>query len=344
MRAEQPDVLQQEIAEIDRIESLQALLVGGIELEALAVGERGAFAGLDLVRREAAVLPAVDHAGENAGRPALLVDVLGLEELLEQPDLVVDVEDGEIGLEAGELGMAAQDLDPDRVEGAEPRHALHRLADHLADPQFHLPRRLVGESHGEDFRRPGAAEAQDMGDPRGEHAGLAGSRTRQHQHRPIQRHHRLALLGIEPFEIGRAGRCAGTGRNPARGGRPQRISRVFERVSQSRPFPDSRRGDSPDEKMAPAGAICEGAWGTGAHRPRRTIRPGTASGSPRSGRSLRKEHENCSSPAAYVRAAMPMRRPAASGTGRRAWDAFISASRAATCDGKAAVFLACMST
>jgi hypothetical protein len=46
----------------------------------------------------------------------------------------------------------------------------------------------------------------------------------------------------------------------------------------------------------------------------------------------------------YVRTAMPMRRPAASGTGRREWDAFISASRAATCEGKAAVFLACTST
>ncbi len=67
-----------QIAEIGGVEDLQPLLIGGIELEALAVGEGGAFAGLDVLRREAAVLPAVDHAGEHAGRPALLVDVLGL--------------------------------------------------------------------------------------------------------------------------------------------------------------------------------------------------------------------------------------------------------------------------
>ncbi len=128
------------------------------------------------------------------------------EQLLEQPDLVVDVEDGEIGLEADQLGMAAQDLHPDCMEGAEPRHAFHRLADHLADPQLHLPRRLVGEGHRQDFRRPGAAEAQDMGDARGEHAGLAGAGPGQHQHRSVQRLDRLALLRIEAGEIFRVPR------------------------------------------------------------------------------------------------------------------------------------------
>jgi hypothetical protein len=93
----------------------------------------------------------VDDTGKNAGGPALLVDVLGFKELLDEPDLVIDVENGEIGLEADEFGMAAQDLHPDRMEGAEPWHALDRFAHHLADPKLHLARRLVGEGHGEDF-------------------------------------------------------------------------------------------------------------------------------------------------------------------------------------------------
>ncbi len=45
-------------------------------------------------------------------------------QLLDQADLVVGVEDGEVGLQADQLGVAAQDLRADRVEGAEPRHAL----------------------------------------------------------------------------------------------------------------------------------------------------------------------------------------------------------------------------
>ena len=94
-------------------------------------------------------------AGEHTRRPALLVDILRREQLLEQPDLVVGVENGEGRLEVDELGMAAQDLDADGVERAEPRHAFDRAADQLADALLHLARRLVGEGDGEDLRRAG---------------------------------------------------------------------------------------------------------------------------------------------------------------------------------------------
>ena len=42
-----------------------------------------------------------------------------------------------------------------------------------------------------------------MGEPGGEHSGLAGTGAGQHQHRAVERLDRLALLGIEPFEIRR---------------------------------------------------------------------------------------------------------------------------------------------
>ena len=71
-----------------------------IELLAAAVGERRRLAGRHLVGRQPAVLPVVDQPGQHARRPALLVDALGLQQLLEQPDLVVDVEDGEVALQA----------------------------------------------------------------------------------------------------------------------------------------------------------------------------------------------------------------------------------------------------
>src|SRR6202034_23567 len=111
-----------------------------VKLETFAVGESGSLARWNLIRREAAIFPAVDHHRQHARRPALLVDILDLEELLEQTDLVVDVEDGEIGLKAHQLGVPTQDLHADRVERAEPRHALHDPADDSADAELHLAR------------------------------------------------------------------------------------------------------------------------------------------------------------------------------------------------------------
>ena len=201
-----------QIAEVGGVEDFQPLLKGLVEFQPLAVGEHRGFAGRHLLRRQAAVLPAVDQRGQHARRPALLVDVLGFQQLLQQPDLVVDVEDGEVAFQPDQLGMAAQDLHADGMEGAEPRHALDHLADDLADAVLHLARRLVGEGDGEDLAGPGAAEAEDVGDAHGEHAGLAGAGAGQHQHRAVERLHRLALLRIEPGEIGRAAAAAARAR------------------------------------------------------------------------------------------------------------------------------------
>ena len=48
-----------------------------------------------------------------------------------------------------------------------------------------------------------AAEIEDVGDARGEHAGLAGAGAGQHQNGAVQCFHRLALLRVEVGEIGR---------------------------------------------------------------------------------------------------------------------------------------------
>ena len=148
---EQPEIFKQQIAEIRCVQLLEPLLIERIKLAALAVGEGEGFAFRHPLWREPAILPAIDHGGKQPRRPPLLVDVLGLQKLLHQPDLVVGVEHGERRLQIDELGMTAQDLDADGVEGAEPRHALDHAADQLSDPGLHLPRRLVGEGHGEDL-------------------------------------------------------------------------------------------------------------------------------------------------------------------------------------------------
>ena len=128
MGAEDDQHVEQQVAEVAGVEGAQAVLVGGVKLGAAAGGEGFGLAGVDLVGGPAAVLPAVDQAGELARGPALLVEVGGADQLLEHAELVVGVEDGEVGLEADQLGMAAEHPRGDRVEGAEPRHALDRAA------------------------------------------------------------------------------------------------------------------------------------------------------------------------------------------------------------------------
>ena len=153
---EQPQILEQQIAEIGGVQLLQPALIERVEVARPAIGEGEALALRHALRRQPAILPAVDHGGEQPRRPALLVDVLGFEQLLDKPDLIVGVEHGEGGLEIDELGMPTQDLDPDGVERAQPRHALDHAPDQLGHASLHLARRLVGEGNGEDLRRPRA--------------------------------------------------------------------------------------------------------------------------------------------------------------------------------------------
>ena len=210
MLAEQPDVFEQQVAEIGGVEDLQPLLIARIELAAFAVAEHGGFAGRHLRRHQAAVFPAIDQAGQHARRPPFVVDIFGLQQLLEEADLVIDVEHGEVGFQLHQLGMAAQDAPGDRVEGAEPRHAFDRLSEHLGETCLHLTRRLVGEGHRQDLAGARPALAQNMRDAGGEHAGLAGACPGQHQDRAIQRLDRVALLRIEAREIACAPRRGGT--------------------------------------------------------------------------------------------------------------------------------------
>ena len=136
-------------------------------------------------------------------RPAPLVDLGGGDDLLEQAQLVVGVEDGEVGLQPDRLGMAAQDARGERVEGAEP-HALGALADHRREALAHLARRLVGEGDRQHLARQGAARGEDMRQPRRQHPGLAGAGAGQHQHRPVDRGDGFGLRLVEGGEIGRS--------------------------------------------------------------------------------------------------------------------------------------------
>ena len=201
MLAPEAQALEQQIAEIDGVQSLQPILIGGVELAALAVGEGAGFARRDLGGSEAAILPAVDEARELARRPALLVDILGLDDLLHQADLVVGAEDREVRAQADELRVAAQDLGADRMERPEPLHSLGHRADEGCDALLHLPRGLVGEGHREDLVGMGLSGRDEMGDAGGENARLAGAGAGENEDRTLGRFDRRALFGVEARKI-----------------------------------------------------------------------------------------------------------------------------------------------
>src|SRR4029078_12526771 len=85
--------------------------------------------------------------------PALLIELLGFEDLLDHPDLVVNVENGEVALQPDHLGVPAQDLHANTMEGADPGHAFHDLPHHLADALLHFACCLIGKGDSEDLAR-----------------------------------------------------------------------------------------------------------------------------------------------------------------------------------------------
>ena len=75
-----------------------------------------------------AVLPTVDMAGELPRGPAFFVDIGRRDQLFQQPDLVIGIQNREVGLQPHQFGMAAQYLGRQRVERAHPGHPLRRIA------------------------------------------------------------------------------------------------------------------------------------------------------------------------------------------------------------------------
>ena len=120
--AQQPQRLEQEIAEVHRVERFQAGLIALVQGRALAAGESCSLARRHALRIDAAILPPVDQIGERSRWPALVVQIFRLQELLEQAQLVVGIEDGEIRPQAHKLGMHAQNLAP--TEWNVPSHGI----------------------------------------------------------------------------------------------------------------------------------------------------------------------------------------------------------------------------
>ena len=210
--AQDVEHVEQQIAEVAGVQRLQPRLVQRVELLPAAIGIGLVLDRIEVFGVEPAVLPAVGQPGELARGPALLVEVVLGDQLLQQPQLIVGVDDGVVRLEPDQLGMAPQHFRPDRVEGAEPRHALYRLADMARDAFAHLARGFVGEGDAENLRGPRTARCDEMCQPCGKRGGLARARACQHQDRPFGRQDGLLLRRIELRGIGGRGACIGRDR------------------------------------------------------------------------------------------------------------------------------------
>src|SRR6202021_377122 len=77
--AQQPQRLEQEIAEVHRIERLQAGLIALVQGRALAAGEPRSLARRRPLRVDAAVFPTIDEISERTRGPALVVEMFRLQ-------------------------------------------------------------------------------------------------------------------------------------------------------------------------------------------------------------------------------------------------------------------------
>ena len=82
------------------------------------------------------------------------------------------------------------------MEGADLQRLGGVARDQLANTLAHFLRRLVGEGDGGNSAGL-VAQAQEMGDFLGDHAGLAGSGAREHEHRAIAVGNGVALGWVE---------------------------------------------------------------------------------------------------------------------------------------------------
>ncbi len=181
---------QQQLGEIDHPGAGAGGLVGFVD--AAHGGQEQVAAGLDAGRADAFVLLAVDEPLGLLGRPALLIQAQLADHPLDQPLLVIGVENLEVLDQLGFLPVRPQQAVRQAVEGADP-HAGRALAEHVLDAMAHLGRRLVGEGHRQNAVRRDVQALDKEGDAVHQHAGLAGAGTGQHQLMARRRGDRMVL-------------------------------------------------------------------------------------------------------------------------------------------------------
>ena len=140
-----------------------------------------------------------DLALDGPGRHLFGVDVHLPADDLDQPPGVGIVVDGERALVAEAVPVGPEDAHAGRVEGGHP-HPRRPGPDQLGHPRAHLVGRLVGEGDGQDLPGLGVAGGDQVGDPPGEHPGLARSGPGHDEQRAAPVDHRGPLGPGQPLD------------------------------------------------------------------------------------------------------------------------------------------------
>ena len=195
---------QQQFGEVDQPVLGALRFVGGIDAhqralrEIALIGHAGGPPAFFLLR--------VDPAGDDFRHPLLFGQIQRADHPLDQPLLVVGIKDLEVLDQPGFLPVQPQQAMRDAVEGADP-HGPHRHIDQAFDAVAHLGGGLVGEGHREDRMRRHAFHRNQPADAMGQHPGLAGAGTGQHQTVLGRCGHRFALCRVqapaEPVDLRR---------------------------------------------------------------------------------------------------------------------------------------------
>ncbi len=183
---------QQQLGEVDTAGLVAGLLIGPVDAQHLLLEEIPRR--IDVLRSPAFVLLAIDEALRLPRRPACLIQLQRLQGALDQPELIVRIQDLELLRQPGILPVRAQETVRQPMEGADP-HAADRFAKHLLEAALHLARGLVGEGHGQDAPGPHVLHLQEPGDAMHQHPGLAGTGAGQHQ--------AIAGIGGDGLALGR---------------------------------------------------------------------------------------------------------------------------------------------
>ncbi len=186
---------QQQVVEIDGPRQLERFLIPPIAAGRQMLLVRAGQAGR-LVRPDACRFPAADRTHQ-VSRPEHFSRDLNLPQgSAGHAFLIAPVINGEL-LGISQLpAMPSQHAHAQRVKGRDLRLFRQPPPQQRRGALLHFARRLLGERDRQDARRPNAA-ANQFRDSVRHHARLAASRPRQHQQRPLQRHHRFALRWVE---------------------------------------------------------------------------------------------------------------------------------------------------
>ena len=196
---EQGQGVQQQIAEVAGVQAQQALLIQLVQILHASGGELTRRLARQLVGAQPPVLPALNGPHGGVDRPFAPIDALFHHDLFQQAGLVVAVQNGEVAGQPYRFRVTTQDTHGNGVKGAQPNLLGHR-ADQAGDALAHFAGGAIGEGHRQTGPRLGLAVAQNMGQARSQHLGLAGSRAGQHQNRAVGDGHRLELLRVQPVQ------------------------------------------------------------------------------------------------------------------------------------------------